>query len=150
MLKLLVFLRYTIVFCAVFLGFFFASQPDLALKIVSLGMVGAVGILSFITHVPLHKADAARLGWKTERPDWQFEVGFANLSFGLASILAAFWCGGMRVVLICYAIYLLQAAILHGYRALSVKPVELARLFRSSFLTLIYSVFMIYFAVYLK
>ncbi len=153
MLNVLVILRYVIVFFAVFFGFYYISQPELALKIVTLGMVGAIGILSFITHVPLHTQDAARLGWKTERPDWQFEVGFANLAFGLAAIMASMCpkgTTGMTVVTVGYAIYLLQAAILHGYRALAARPVEIKRLIRSSLLTLVYCILMIFFAFHLK
>ncbi len=153
MLQMLVILRYLIVFFSVFFGFYYLTQPELALKIVTFGMVGLVGIISFVTHVPFHKKDAERLGWKTDRPDWQFEVGFANLAFGLSAIMATLCplgTAGMVVVLIGYAVYLLQAAILHGYRTLTTKPIQTRRFLRSSLLTVVYVILMFYFAIALK
>ncbi|MBK6680706.1 MAG: hypothetical protein IPG53_12075 [Ignavibacteriales bacterium] len=47
---------------------------------------GVVGILAFIRHVVFHKSDALRLGWEADRPDWMFEVGFANLAFGVIEL----------------------------------------------------------------
>jgi hypothetical protein len=146
MLKSLVILRYSVIFVAVFLGFYFIdTNPELAMKIVSGGMVGAVGVFSFVTHVIFHKADAKRLGWETEIPDWQFEVGFANLAFGIAGLVSLhnyFPISARIIITLAYAIYLLQAAILHGYRALSVKPINHKKLYFSSLLTLVYVIVM--------
>lgn len=104
----------------IFFGFYFIStQPILALRIVVLSTVGIVGVLSFVRHVVFYKSDMKRLGWITEKPDWMFEVGFANLAFGLMGLIAFFADTGKNSLILAlagYAIYLLQAGILHGYR----------------------------------
>ena len=151
MIQVLVILRYVITFLSVFMGFYYLTdQPWLSLQIVAAGMVGMVGILSFVTHVIFHKADAARLGWETDRPDWQFEVGFANLAFGLTAGLALILNWGksaLVTITVAYGIYLFQAALLHGLRAICMKPINLKKLFLSSFLTLIFVAFMLFFAM---
>ncbi|MBN2829190.1 MAG: hypothetical protein JXR56_02590 [Candidatus Cloacimonetes bacterium] len=150
MIRVLVILRYAIVFISVFFGFYYLdNNPEYSMRIVTGGLVGLVGILSFVTHVIFHKADAARLGWITDRPDWQFEVGYANLAFGLAALLslAHLFCNTSRVIIVsAYSIYLFQAAVLHGYRALSVKPINIKKLMLSSLLTLVFVAFMAFFA----
>ena len=139
MSKVINIIRYTVIFISVFWGFYFVnSNPDVTMKIVAMGMVGLVGLLSFVSHVVFHKQTAKRLGWESDKPDWQFEVGFANLAFGLAGFLTifSFFNISSRVVItIAYGLYLLQAAILHGYRALSVKPVNTKKLIFSGYLT---------------
>ncbi len=151
MIHFLVYLRYFIVFATVFMGFYFqTSNPTLSLRLVSMGLVGFTGILSFISHVPLHKADSKRLGWETDRPDWQFEVGFANLAFGVLGIIASMnaFCDQSRSVIItAYGIYLFQAAILHLVRALQSKPVNTKKLILSSGLTFVFVAFMAYFVL---
>ena len=68
----------------IFIGFYLLqTAPLTALAIVTGTCVGVVGIMAFLRHVVFHREDAARMGWQTDRPDWQFEVGFANLAFGL-------------------------------------------------------------------
>lgn len=75
----------------IFFGFYFlGTDPELSLKIVALSTVGIVGVLAYIRHFIFHKDDAKRMGWETDRPDWMFKVGFANLAFGVMGILAAF------------------------------------------------------------
>lgn len=142
MSKVINIIRYTVIFISVFWGFYFVNaNPDVTMKIVAMGMVGLVGILSFISHVIFHKETAKRLGWETEIPDWQFEVGFANLAFGLAGLLTIFNFFNMSsriVIVIAYALYLFQAAILHGYRAISVKPANIKKLVFSSYLTFVF------------
>ncbi len=149
MIKLLVFLRYFIIFVAVFMGFYYLEiNKEITMKIVVGGMVGCVGLLSFVTHVIFHKADAKRLGWQTDRPDWQFEVGFANLAFGISALLSLTSYLPARsgiVITIAYALYLFQAAILHGIRALQSTPIKLKKLILSSGLTFVFVFFMIYF-----
>lgn len=135
----------------IFFGFYFApSQPLLALRIVVLSTVGIVGVLSFIRHVVFYKADMKRLGWVTEKPDWMFEVGFANLAFGIMGLIAFFVDiakSSLIITLVGYAIYLLQAAILHGYRYFTDEVKSPSRLWRSTVATLLYVVMMAYFAI---
>lgn len=134
-----------------FIGFFYLSDnPETSLAIVTVTTVGIVGVLAFIRHVIFHKSDAKRLGWETERPDWMFEVGFANLAFGLMallSVLAAWGTQAQGVVLLGYALYLLQAAGLHGYRYFTEEIKSPARLWRSFIATLLFAAMMAFFAL---
>ncbi len=136
----------------IFMGFYYlSSAPEKAYPIVTFSTVGIVGVLAFIRHVIFHKSDAKRLGWETDRPDWMFEVGFANLAFGLMGIAAAFYFNMIQVhtvVLFGYAIYLLQASLLHGYRYFTDAKRSPARLWRSCMPTMLYAGMLMYFAVY--
>ncbi len=127
----------------IFVGFYlFPSRPGVSLAIVTTTCVGVVGLLAFVRHVVFFRSDAARLGWATERPDWQFEVGFANLAFGLMGFLAGLGMPGPRVqavVLIGYAAYLAQAALLHLYRYLTDAERSPGRLWRSVVGTLLFA-----------
>lgn len=119
----------------IFLGFYFLSDDPLrALRIVTGSAVGVVGVLAFLRHVPFHRADAERLGWQTDRPDWQLEVGFANLALGLPALFAALFrptYPAFFVLLAAYSLYLGQAAALHLYRYLTDGERSRARLWRS-------------------
>ena len=130
-----------------FFGFLYhATYPDRALEIVTVTTVGIVGMLAFIRHVVFHKSDAIRMGWETDRPDWMFEVGFANLAFGLTGLLAVFLDRqAQAVVLTGYALYLVQAALLHGYRYFTAPEKSPGRLWRSCVATLLYAGMMIFF-----
>ena len=134
----------------IFLGFFFlSSAPLTALALVTGTCVGAVGVLAFLRHVVFHRADAARMGWQTERPDWQFEVGFANLAFGLPGLLVALSLPSYPaffVLLLGYALYLAQAAALHLARYLTDAKRDPARLWRSVIGTSLFAVLMLVFA----
>ena len=136
----------------IFFGFYYLSgNTQTALSIVLATTVGIVGVLAFVRHVVFHKSDAARLGWQTDRPDWMFEVGFANLAFGLIGLLAVFLKSGTQaqaLILLGYAIYLLQAAILHGYRYFTDEKKSPARLWRSFISTLLFAGMMLFFAIY--
>ena len=136
----------------IFLGFYFLSDGNspMALHIVTATTVGVVGILAFIRHVVFHKSDALRLGWETDRPDWMFEVGFANLAFGVIGIITSFTNWGMipqAVILLGYAIYLFQAAMLHTYRYITDETKSPARLWRSSIATFLFAAMMTFFAL---
>ena len=135
----------------IFFGFYYLGQdPLLALRIVTLSTVGIVGLLSFVRHVVFYKSDMKRLGWETDKPDWMFEVGFANLAFGLAGILAvaADWDKNALIISLAgYAFYLLQAGILHGYRYFTDAEKSPVRLWRSCVATLLYVIMMSYFAI---
>lgn len=136
----------------IFFGFYFLSEGNkpMALHIVTASTVGIVGILAFIRHFIFHKSDAKRLGWETERPDWMFEVAFANLAFGVIGILTAFSNWGtvpQGVALLGYAVYLFQAAMLHAYRYFTDEIKSPFRLWRLSIATFLYAGMMTYFAL---
>jgi hypothetical protein len=137
---------------AIFLGFYcLGDAPQTSLRIVTLGTVGFVGVLGFVRHFIFHKQDAARLGWETERPDWMFEVGFANLAFGfmgLLAVLAAWGTHAQAAALLGYSLYLFQAAFLHGYRYFTDEKRSPSRLWRSFLLTLLFAGMMAFFGVY--
>ncbi|MDP2875614.1 MAG: hypothetical protein Q8O00_05465 [Holophaga sp.] len=134
-----------------FFGFYYlGTRPDTSIRLVTLTTVGIVGILAFARHVIFHKSDAKRLGWETDRPDWMFEVGFANLAFGIIAIIAVLGHHSPKtqaIILLGYAIYLAQAAVLHGYRYFTDPIKSPARLWRSCISTLLYAAMMSYFAV---
>ena len=135
----------------VFFGFYYlGDQPLTALRLVTFSTVGVVGILSFVRHVIFYKSDMKRLGWETDKPDWMFEVGFANLAFGFIGLVAVFANQGKYPLILAlsgYAVYLFQAALLHGYRYFTDKVKSPARLWRSCVATLLYVVMMTYFVI---
>ena len=135
----------------IFLGFYFlSSRPLTSLALVTGTCVGVVGILAFVRHVLFYRSDAARLGWETDRPDWQFEVGFANLAFGLMGFTVALCTPSFPaffVVLLGYSAYLTQAALLHLYRYLTNPERSPALLWRSVIGTLLFAAMMSVFAV---
>jgi len=133
MALLLMMVTYAVGGAGIFLGFLESDgTPDRrALVLLS---VGVVGVLSFVRHVIFHRSDAKRMGWETDRPDWMFEVGFANLAFGMMGLLAALGDWDVRaraLVVLGYSLYLFQAAMLHLYRFLTDRPRSMARLWRS-------------------
>lgn len=107
----------------IFFGFYYLDHnPQLSLSIVTTSTVGLVGVLAFVRHFVFHKEDAKRLGWETDRPEWAYEVGFANLAFGVMGFFAVFAKLGMQaqaLTVLGYAIYLMQTALLHGYQYFS-------------------------------
>ncbi|MFA7287508.1 MAG: DUF6790 family protein [Melioribacteraceae bacterium] len=151
MSKLINSISITVGTLGIFFGFFFLSNdPFLSLRIITITTVGIVGVLSFIRHFVFHKEDAKRLGWETEKPDWMFEVGFANLSFGFMGITSVFFGWGVEtlsLVLLGYAVYLFQAALLHGYRYFTDETKLASRLWRSCLLTFFYVSMMTFFAL---
>jgi len=135
----------------IFFGFYYlAIDPNLAVKIVTFTTVGIVGTLAFVRHFVFHKSDAKRLGWETDKPDWMFEVGFANLAFGSMGLLSVVTNLGMQtqaLVLLGYSIYLFQAAMLHGYRYFTDEIKSASRLWRSFLSTLLFAGMMAFFAL---
>lgn len=134
-----------------FFGFYFlGSAPHTAFHIVTVTTVGIVGMLAFVRHVLFFRSDAERLGWQTDRPDWIFEVGFANLAFGAMGLVAGLASFGAKVqalVILGYALYLFPAAILHLYRYLTDATRSRARLWRSVVATLLFVGMMTFFGV---
>src|SRR5919107_6036722 len=89
--------------------------PDAAsaLAVVTPTAVGLVGLLAFVRHFLFHESDAKRLGWESNRSEFQYEVGFANIAFALVALLAYFGGGGLAAqgaVVLGYGPYFLQAA----------------------------------------
>ena len=144
-------IRILLVALSIFMGIFFLPDIAKSIDIILLLAVAVIGILSFFSHVIFHKADAKRLGWESERPDWQFEVGFANLAIGLVALLAYLlgWniLAKSAIVLI-YGVYLFQAAILHTIRAIQNHEDDVQHIFMSVFSSLAFSGFLIFFAVF--
>jgi hypothetical protein len=111
--------RYCFIGVGVFLGYYMFLQwrdARVALEVILITCVAFNGIISFISHVIFHKSDAERLGLESANPGFQFEVGFANLAFGLAALLAVLGAWGVianTILLVGYSLYVLQSVILH-------------------------------------
>ncbi len=152
MVKWISIVGYVAVSVGIFLGFYYLwDDPGKALAIVTVLTVGVEGVLGFVRHYFFYKQDAKRLGWETDRPDWMWEVGFANLGFGAMALLAVFADFGVKaqaLVLLGYALYLFQAAMLHLYRYLTDETRSPARLWRVVMLTLLLVAMMAFFAIY--
>jgi len=111
--------------------------------------VGFVGVLSFVSHALLHEGDAKMIGFSSKTPSFQYEVGFANLAFGVVAIVSYFQNWGIQAnatLLLAYSLYLLQAGALHLIESRQKKKLRRTNLIRAS-LTFVYSGFMLYIAV---
>jgi hypothetical protein len=89
---------------------------DLSIRITTALLVGVVGIASFFRHSIFYFSDQARMGWKQEHPEFQLEVGYANLAIGIwAIIVAGFNWGALAsgLLLAKYGTYLLCTLVLH-------------------------------------
>jgi hypothetical protein len=135
----------------IFLGFYFlGADPTLSLAIVTVTTVGIVGVLAFFRHFVFHRADAARLGWETDRPEWAYEVGFANLAFGAMGLLAVaanLGTAAQALVLLGYALYLAQAALLHGYQYATAEVKSAEKLWRVVIGTAAFALMMAFFGI---
>jgi hypothetical protein len=103
---------------AIGIGLAFAESDAVdALKPLTLLTVGVLGVLSFVRHAVFHRSDAVRMGWDLGEPNnFQIEVGFANLAWGLLAFAAVGWHWGVSAeatVSLVFALYLLAACILH-------------------------------------
>jgi hypothetical protein len=143
---------YVAVSAGVFLGFYYLGEDvEKSLAIVTVMTAGVEGVLGFVRHYFFYKSDMKRLGWETDRPDWVWEVGFANLGFGamaLLTVVAGWGVKAQAAVLLGYSLYLFQAAMLHLYRYLTDETRSPARLWRAVMLTLVIVVMMAFFAIY--
>ena len=132
------------------LGVGFSRLPDAAsaLAVATPTAVGLVGLLAFLRHFVFHESDAKRLGWESGRPEFQYEVGFANLAFALVAFLAYFggWgIGAQAAVLLGFGLYLLQAALLHTWQSVRGEG-GLRHFLQSALPALVFSLCMIYLA----
>ena len=107
----------------IFLGIYLLFvDAGLAFRVLAALLVGVVGTLSFFRHSVYYKSDQARMGWTQEHPEFQIEVGFANLAMGVAAFAAAVldWgslaCG---ITLFTYGTYLFCAFLLHLRQAIT-------------------------------
>nr|WP_319377233.1 DUF6790 family protein [uncultured Methanoregula sp.] len=138
----------------IFFGIFsLFINSDLAIRIAALFLVGIVGILSFLRHSVYFRSDQARMGWSQEHPEFQMEVGFANLAIGVWAIAVSalnFGASACGLMLAVYGTYLLCALVLHVYEALSkdtVVPEVRQRMIRSIFSTLLFVIALFAFAI---
>lgn len=136
----------------VFFGFLYLGpNPRLSLAIVTVATVGLVGVLAFVRHFILHKADARRMGWETDRPEWAYEVGFANLASGatgLLAVLAKLGTEAQALAVLGYAIYPMQEAALHGYPYVKDERKSPEKLWRVVIGTASFSAVMAFFALH--
>lgn len=145
-------IRYVVAGIGFFFGFYFLSEGNLSLAIgiVALATVGIVGLISFISHVIFHKADAKRIGFENQNPGFQFEVGFANLALGLVAIVSYLANWGIianTVLILTFAVYLFQAGILHTWKSFSGKEKNIGHFLKRGLVTFFYSGMMLFFAV---
>jgi len=143
-------IRILLVALSIFLGFFFLPDVSKSIDIILLLAVGVIGVLSFFSHVIFHAQDAKRLGWQTERPDWQFEVGFANLAIGLVGLVAYNFGWELTAkagIVLIYGLYLLQAAILHTIRAIQEHDTNIQHLIMSVFSAIVFSGYLVIFGI---
>ena len=130
--------------------YFHWSDARPAIEIILLTCVAFNGIISFVSHVIFHKSDARRLGLESANPGFQFEVGFANLAMGLGALLSLVFHWGATAniaIILCYALYLLQAIILHLYRFIKREKSDVGYLWGSVVFAFLYVANMLFFAV---
>jgi hypothetical protein len=87
-----------------------------AAEAVAIWSVGVAGVLSWFRHFVFYRGDAARMGWTGGFAGFQWEVGYANLGFGVTALAAVFgdWgAGAVAATVIGYGLYLLQAGLVH-------------------------------------
>ena len=143
-------LRIAIGTAGLFFGYYelFDNNLEAALDIITVTSVGIVGLLSFTGHLIFHKSDARRLGWESEKPYYQYEVGFAHLAFALLALFTYFgnWGIAAKVLTVLgYTIYLIQVGILYTWRCLSENRIFSRYFLRHALSTLVYVALMIYF-----
>ncbi|MGA2367665.1 MAG: DUF6790 family protein [Dehalococcoidia bacterium] len=151
--RILLCIRYAVIFVGTFAAYFFYFQwHDVrpASEIILLTCVGINGLLAFFSHTILHKSDAKRLGMETANPGFQYEVGFANLAFGVTAILAFLGHWGVianTVLILGFSLYILQIVILHLCRYISGEKRGAGYLGGSILASGLYTANMIFFAV---
>ena len=138
----------------VFLGIFYLFvNINLSIRITTALLVGVVGIASFFRHSVFYLSDQVRMGWKQEHPEFQLEVGYANLAIGVWAIIVAGlnWgalaCG---LMLATYGTYLLCTLALHIREAYTIRDLRHSghrdRAMTSVISTSIFVVLLIFFA----
>jgi hypothetical protein len=143
-------LRIAIGTIGLFFGYYelFGKNIDAALDTIIITAVGVVGLLSFAGHLIFHESDARRLGWESDKPYYQYEVGFAHLAFAMIALLTYFGNWGLAakvLTILGYTIYLLQIGILYTWRCFSEHRVFSRYFLRHAISTLAYVGLMFYF-----
>ncbi|MEN6319826.1 MAG: DUF6790 family protein [Syntrophaceae bacterium] len=126
----------------------FDNRLEAAVDTVTITAVGIVGLLSFVGHLIFHKSDARRLGWESDKPYYQYEVGFAHFAFALIAFFAYFGNWGIAaqaLTILGYTLYLLQVGILYAWRSYSEHRVFTRYFLRHAIATLGYVCLMLYF-----
>ena len=126
----------------------FGNTLDAALDAITVTAVGIVGLLSFAGHLIFHNSDAKRLGWESNKPYYQYEVGFAHLAFALIAFFTYFGNWGLAakvLTILGYTIYLLQIGILYTWRCFSEHRIFSRYFLRHAISTLVYVGLMFYF-----
>jgi hypothetical protein len=112
----------------IFIGIFFLFiSTDTAVRAVAAILVGLVGIISFLRHSVYYLSDQVRMGWRQDHPEFQLEVGYANLALGIWALVAAAlgWILVCAVLLAGYGTYLLCALCLHLAEARAGKDLQI-------------------------
>jgi len=106
----------------IFFGIYFLFiDPETAIRAAAALMAGVAGPLSFLRHSVYYRSDQARMGWTQENPQFQIEVGFANLAIGGAALAASLLGWGSRacgMTLLIYGLYIFCTLLLHVRDAL--------------------------------
>lgn len=109
----------------IFLGlFFFFTDPGTGLRIAVILMVGLVGVFSFLRHTVFFRSDQARTGWTQDHPQFQMEVGWANLAIGVLALVSGILQWGMTayaISFLTYGIYL-SGALVTQVRDIVLRP----------------------------
>jgi hypothetical protein len=133
-----------------FIGYskLFENNLDAAPDTITITSVGIVGLFSYVGHLIFHKSDARRLGWESDKPYYQYEVGFAHLAFALIALFTYFgnWGFEAKVLTVMgYTIYLLQIGILYTWRCFTEHKIFSRYFLRHAISTLVYVGLMFYF-----
>ncbi len=138
-------------FVGVFFGIYFAFiDPALGVQVAALLLVGITGIISFLRHSVFWRSDQARMGWRPGSPQFQMEVGFANLAVGVVSIAAVVLAWGTAAVgtaLLIYGIYIAGAAVVHVRDALG-EPERRPAILKKTLYTGFFAVALLAFGVF--
>lgn len=101
----------------IFLGIFLLFvNPAEAVLLALVVLVGVVGVLSFFRHTVYYRSDQACMGWSPDHPQFQMEVGCANLAIGVMALASAVLSWGMTAAAVSfftYGLYLLGALAVH-------------------------------------
>jgi len=146
-------IRYCVIGIGIALAYYLYftwSDARPALEVILLTCVAFNGLISFVSHVIFHKADAARLGLESSSPGYQYEVGFANLAIGLSAVAAYAFQWGISayiVLVLCYSLYIIQAVVFHFWRFIRRERSDAGYLWGSVIFTAIYVANMLFFAL---
>ena len=118
--KVLMVATYAVAAVGLALGFSAVAGDDPDLGLAALLAVGGGGLLSFVRHALFHRADAARIGWTSERTNaFQIEVGLANLAWGAYAVLAVVLGWGLAAEAAGFLIFGLYMAAVAVFEVLS-------------------------------